>query len=91
MIDFNEDSLFAEQSVIGGLLKLCTPESKLMIRTMSMLKPTSFYKLYHKQIFSALQTLFAKNENIDLDLFQLKSLCETSQFDIRVCLNVLLN
>jgi len=66
MIDFNEDSLFAEQSVIGGLLKLCSPESKLMIRTMSMLKPTSFYKLYHKQIFSAMQTLFAKNENIDL-------------------------
>ena len=66
MIDFNEDSLFAEQSVIGGLLKLCSPESKLMIRTMNMLKPTSFYKLSHKQIFSAMQTLFAKNENIDL-------------------------
>ena len=66
MKDFNEDSLFAEQSVIGGLLNLCTPDSKLMIRTMSMLKPTSFYKLYHKQIFSAIQALFVKNENIDL-------------------------
>jgi len=65
-MEFNEDSLFAEQSVIGSLIQLTTPESKLMIKTMAMLKPSSFYKLYHKQIFSSIKALFTKNENIDL-------------------------
>ena len=66
MIDFNEDSLFAEQSVIGGLIKLCSPESKLVIRTMGMLKPSSFYKRHHQQIFKSIKTIFTRNENIDL-------------------------
>lgn len=66
MIDNNEDSLFAEQSVIGSLMHLTTPESKLMISTMAMLKPSSFYLRYHQQIFSAIKALFVKNENVDL-------------------------
>jgi len=66
MIDFNEDSLYAEQSVIGSLMKLCSPESTLVIRTMGMLKPSSFYKRHHQQIFNAIKSLFTKNENIDL-------------------------
>lgn len=66
MIEFNEDSLFAEQSVIGGLMLLVSPDSELMVKTMGMLKPSSFYKLYHKQIFSSVMVLFTKSENIDL-------------------------
>jgi len=66
MIDIQEDSIFAEQSVIGSLMHLTTPESKLMINTMAMLKPASFYLRYHQQIFSAIKALFIKNENIDL-------------------------
>ena len=66
MIDIQEDSIFAEQSVIGSLMHLTTPDSKLMISTMTMLKPSSFYLRYHQQIFSAIKALFVKNENIDL-------------------------
>jgi len=66
MINTQEDSTFAEQAVIGSLMHLTTPESKLMISTMAMLKPQSFYMRYHQQIFSAIKALFVKNENIDL-------------------------
>ena len=66
MIDFNEDSMYSEQSVIGSLMKLCSPESKFFIRTMGMLKPSSFYMRNHQQIFKAIKSLFTKNQNIDL-------------------------
>lgn len=66
MMDFNNDSLVAEQSVIGGLILLNDPSSDLMIKTISMLKPSSFYKRHHGQIFTAIKTLFDRNENIDL-------------------------
>jgi len=66
MIDLNEDSSYAEQSVIGSLMRLSDPDSELMIKTMGMLKESSFYKQYHRQIFKGIKALFAKNENIDL-------------------------
>ncbi len=63
---FNEDSIFAEQSVIGGLMLLSDPSSELLSKTIRMLKPSSFYKLYHKQIFSSISALSAKSESVDL-------------------------
>ena len=66
----NNDSLLAEQSVIGGLMKLSSPESNLVIKTMGSLKPSSFYKRFHQQIFAAIKTIFTRNENIDLLVVQ---------------------
>jgi len=66
MIDYEEDSLFAEQSVIGGLIRLTDPDSELFIKTMGILKESSFYKLYHRQIFSAINILFRKRIHVDL-------------------------
>ena len=66
MIDLNEDSSYAEQSVIGSLMHLSDPNSELMIKAMGMLKESSFYKQYHRQIFKGIKALFAKNESIDL-------------------------
>lgn len=66
MIDFNEDSLLAEQSVLGSLMQLENPSSDLMIKAMAMLKQNSFYKKYHRDIFGAIKVLFNKGENIDL-------------------------
>jgi len=74
MIDFNEDSLLAEQSVIGGLLLLGDPNSDLVIKTMSMIKPSSFYKSYHRDIFSSIKTLISKGQFIDL--LTVESQCE---------------
>jgi len=65
MIDRNETAVQAEQSVIGSLLLLSSPESSLVIKTMGMLKTGSFYKLYHKQIFKSIKALFVQGENID--------------------------
>ena len=66
MIDFNEDSSYAEQSVIGSLMRLSDPDSDLMVKTMGMLKESSFYKQYHRKIFKSINSLFIKNESIDL-------------------------
>lgn len=66
MIELYEDSLLAEQSVIGGIILLSSPDSDLMVKTFGMLKPSSFYKLYHRKIFSSLILLFRNSENIDL-------------------------
>ncbi len=66
MIDINENSVFAEQSLIGSLLMLSSPESQLMIKAMGMIKVGSFYKLYHKQIFKSIKALFTMGENIDM-------------------------
>jgi replicative DNA helicase len=65
MIDNNESAIQAEQSVIGSLLMLGSPDSQLVIKTMGMLKVGSFYKLYHKQIFKSIKALFVMGENID--------------------------
>ena len=62
----HEESLQAEQGVLGGLMMLSSPESNLIIKTMGILKPSNFYKKYHQQIFKAMKTIFARNENIDL-------------------------
>ena len=65
MIDNNESAIQAEQSVIGSLLMLSSPESQLVIKTMGMLKAGSFYKLYNRQIFKSIKALFVMGENID--------------------------
>ena len=77
--EHNEDSLFAEQSVIGGLLLLTDPESSLMIKTMAMLKKASFYKMYHKQIFTAIKTLFNNGDMIDI--LTIESQCKKQGVD----------
>ena len=74
MIDFNEDSLLAEQSVLGSLILLGDPNSDLVIKTLGMIKKSSFYKMYHKQIFSSIQSLINKGEAIDL--LTVESECE---------------
>lgn len=66
MIDFNEDCSFAEESLIGSLMHLNDPDSELVIKTMGMIKESSFYKQYHRQIFKSIKVLFVKNENFDL-------------------------
>lgn len=66
----HEESLLAEQAVIGGLMKLSSPESNLVIKTMGSLKPSSFYKRFHQQIFKSIKALFIRNENIDLLVVQ---------------------
>ncbi len=65
MMDFNEDSNFAEQSVIGSLILLSDPKSKSLIKVMSMLKDSSFYSKFHRDIFSAIRVLFRNDINID--------------------------
>jgi replicative DNA helicase len=66
----NENNLLAEQSVIGGLIKLNSPDSELVSKTIGMLKPTSFYTKQHQQIFSAIKIIFTRQENIDLLVVQ---------------------
>ncbi len=66
MIDFNEDSLLAERSVIGSLLILNSPDSELMVKVMEMLKPTSFYSRQNGRIFQAIKNLFLNGEHIDV-------------------------
>ena len=65
-LTFEDDSNFAERSVIGGLVVLSDPNSKLVTATLSKLKSSSFYKKYHSDIFKAIQALHNKNEYIDL-------------------------
>ncbi len=66
MIDYQEDSDYAEQSVLGSLILLSDPNSKALIKTMSLLKESSFYALSHRKIFSAVNALYRSGTNIDL-------------------------
>lgn len=63
---YNEESLFAERSVLGGLMLLSDPDSELMIKSMYILKEASFYKMVHRQIFKAIKMLFLNKQFIDL-------------------------
>lgn len=74
MIDVNEDSLLAEQCVLGGLLILNDPESELMNKAMSSLKVNSFYKMHHRMIYKAMMALAVKGE--PLDLFTVEVQCK---------------
>lgn len=65
MINFDEDSNYAEQSVIGGLIQLSDPASTALIKTMSLLKESSFYNNFHRKIFSAINALYRSSVNID--------------------------
>lgn len=65
MIDFDEDSNYAEQSVIGSLILLSDPSSTALIKTMSLLKETSFYNNFHRKIFAAINVLYRAGVNID--------------------------
>lgn len=66
MIDYQEDSNFAEQSVLGSLILLSDPSSKSLIKTMSLLKESSFYALFHRKIFAAANALYRSGTFIDL-------------------------
>lgn len=62
----NDDSLYAEQSVIGGMIILEDPQSDLMQKVLAQLKPSNFYTMIHKQIFSTIKKLAMNNTYIDL-------------------------
>ena len=66
MIDYQDDSNFAEQSVIGSLILLSDPSSTALIKTMSILKESSFYSLFHRNMFAAANVLYRSGTNIDL-------------------------
>ena len=66
MIDIHEESSFAEKSVIGGLILLSDPNDELFCKTMNLLKISTFYKKYHRDIFSAIKILANNNQHIDL-------------------------
>lgn len=65
MID-NEDSTYAEQSVIGGLMLLSDPESELLQKITSSLKDSSFYNLMHKRIFATIKKIAISGGYVDL-------------------------
>jgi replicative DNA helicase len=65
MNNYEEDSNFAEQSVIGSLIRLSDPESNALIKTMGMLKESSFYHQFHRKIFAAINVLYRTNAYID--------------------------
>lgn len=65
MINFDEDSNYAEQSVIGSLIMLSDPASTALIKTMSLLKENSFYNGFHRKIFAAINSLYRSGTNID--------------------------
>ncbi len=54
----------AERSVIGGLL-ICASDD-LTAKTLSILKPESFYNFAHGYIFKAIKELFESNQRIDI-------------------------
>lgn len=63
--NFEEDSNYAEQSVIGSLILLSDPESKTLVKTLATLKESSFYRLYHRKIFAAIKSLHRSGSYID--------------------------
>lgn len=52
----------AEMSVLGAMLF----EESALVRALEILKPTYFYDDPHQKIFSAIQSLFEKNQAVDL-------------------------
>jgi replicative DNA helicase len=52
----------AEQSVLGGILF----EERAITKVLDILVPSDFYRDAHRKIYSAMITLFEKNEPVDL-------------------------
>ena len=52
----------AETSVLGAMLF----EESALVRALEILKPVYFYEDIHQKIFSAMQSLFEKNQAVDL-------------------------
>lgn len=52
----------AEMSVLGAMLF----EESALVRVLEILKPFYFYEEHHQKIFSAAQSLFEKNQAVDL-------------------------
>ena len=52
----------AEMSVLGAMLF----EESALVRALELLKPFYFYEDHHQKIFLAIQSLFEKNQAVDL-------------------------
>lgn len=56
----------AEQSVLGGMIRISEPSSPVISNIFKIIKETSFTNVLHKSLFRAIRSLVAQNKTIDL-------------------------
>lgn len=64
--DFLDSGVEMEQALLGSLLQLGDTKSELYQKTMAMIKESSFYRMSHRLIFSAIKEVGLKNNYVDL-------------------------